>query len=49
MRRGDTLQSISNATYDTPVEWRRIAEANGIEDPMELVPGAQLMIPPILK
>jgi uncharacterized protein YciI len=49
VRRGDTLQSISNATYDTPVEWRRIAEANGIEDPMELIPGAQLMIPPILK
>jgi LysM repeat protein len=47
--RGDTLQAISQREYDTPGEWRRIAEANGIDDPLALEPGRRLLIPPILK
>lgn len=47
--RGDSLQSIANNEYDNPAEWRRIAEANGIDDPMALTPGQRLLIPPILR
>jgi nucleoid-associated protein YgaU len=46
--RGDTLQSIAFKEYDDAGEWRRIAEANGIDDPLELAPGKRLLIPPIL-
>jgi len=46
--RGDTLQSIAFAEYDDPAEWRRIADANGIDDPVALEPGQRLLIPPIL-
>ncbi|MBP7126120.1 LysM peptidoglycan-binding domain-containing protein [Myxococcota bacterium] len=49
VRRGDTLQSIAWREYDDPSEWKRIAEANGIDDPMNLEPGTRLLVPPILK
>ena len=49
VRRGDTLPLISQHAYDTPGEWRRIADYNSIEDPLRLEPGAELLIPPILK
>jgi len=47
--RGETLQAISASEYDDPGEWRRIAAANGIDDPLRLVPGQRLLIPPILR
>ena len=47
--RGETLQSIAAQEYDDPAEWRRIADANGIDDPLRLEPGLKLMIPPILQ
>ncbi|MBI5607792.1 MAG: LysM peptidoglycan-binding domain-containing protein [Deltaproteobacteria bacterium] len=47
--RGDTLQAISASEYDDPAEWRRIAQANGIDDPIHLKPGQRLLIPPILR
>jgi nucleoid-associated protein YgaU len=49
MKRGDTLQAIAHAEYDDPREWRRIADTNGIDDPMSLRPGNKLLVPPILK
>lgn len=49
IRRGDTLAMISNHAYDTPGEWRRIADFNNIEDPLRLEPGSKLLLPPILK
>ncbi len=49
VRRGETLQSISAIEYDDPGEWRRIADANGIDDPFRLEPGKKLIIPPILR
>ena len=49
VRRGDNLSLISQHAYDTPTEWRRIAEYNDIEDPLRLEPGARLLLPPILK
>ncbi len=48
VRRGETLQSIAGSEYDDPAEWRRIADANGIDDPFRLEPGLKLVIPPIL-
>ena len=35
--------------YEDPGEWRRIADANGIDDPFRLEPGKKLIIPPILR
>jgi hypothetical protein len=49
VRRGDTLQGIATAEYDDPREWRRIADTNGIDDPMRLQPGIKLLVPPIIK
>jgi len=49
VQRGETLQSIAAREYDDPAEWRRIADANGIDDPLQLQPGQRLMIPPILR
>ncbi len=46
--RGDTLADIAAEEYDNPGEWRRIADANGIDDPMNLAPGTKLLVPPIL-
>ena len=48
-RRGDTLQNVAFRAYDNPREWRRIAEANGIDDPLNIKPGVNLLIPPILR
>lgn len=47
--RGDSLQAIAFNEYDDAAEWRRIARANGIDDPLALSPGQRLLIPPILK
>lgn len=49
VRRGETLQSIAAHEYDDPGEWRRIADANGIDDPFRLEPGQRLLVPPILR
>ena len=48
-RRGDTLQNVAYRAYDNASEWRRIAEANNIDDPLNVSPGTKLLIPPILK
>jgi hypothetical protein len=49
VQRGDTLQAIAFREYDNPSEWRRIAEANSVDDPMSIEPGTKLLVPPILK
>ena len=43
---GDTLQSVAFREYGRPTYWRAIAEANGIEDPLRLAAGTELLIPP---
>ena len=48
VRRGDTLAAIAHVEYNDPGEWRRIANANDIDDPMSLKPGMKLLVPPIL-
>ncbi|GAA1304676.1 LysM peptidoglycan-binding domain-containing protein [Saccharothrix xinjiangensis] len=42
---GDTLQSLAHRAYGDPGLWRGIAEANEIDDPMRLRPGARLLVP----
>ncbi|MGH2717152.1 MAG: LysM peptidoglycan-binding domain-containing protein [Actinomycetota bacterium] len=43
---GDSLPSIAYKEYGDATRWRRIAQANGIDDPMVLRPGTRLLIPP---
>lgn len=45
VKRGDTLSSIASEHYGDPALWRPIAEANRIDDPRALQPGAILAIP----
>ena len=47
VRPGDTLHSIALEAYNDPSKWRPIAEANSIEDPLALRPGAVLRVPRI--
>lgn len=42
---GETLSAVAGRYYDRPGEWRRIAEANDIEDPRRLQPGMILTVP----
>jgi len=46
-RQGDTLQSIAHEEYGQASLWRLIARENGISHPLRLVPGTQLLIPPL--
>lgn len=47
VRRGDTLSGIAGSIYGDPGNWRPIAEANGLDDPLSLVSGQVLTIPAI--
>jgi len=47
VRPGDTLHSIALEAYRDSSKWRPIAEANSIEDPLDLRPGAVLRVPRI--
>lgn len=42
---GETLDRISAKYYGDSTRWRRLAAANGIEDPLALRPGTLLSIP----
>jgi hypothetical protein len=42
---GDSLQSLAWREYGDASAWRAIAEANGIDDPSRLAPGAELVLP----
>lgn len=42
---GDTLQGIAAQEYDDPRQWRPIAAANNINNPLMLPVGQQLIIP----
>lgn len=44
---GDTIQAIAAHEYGDPGQWRRIAEANDLDDPRVLLPGAVLVIPAV--
>ncbi|GAA3356961.1 MULTISPECIES: LysM peptidoglycan-binding domain-containing protein [Saccharopolyspora] len=42
---GDSLPQIAWNEYGDATAWRYVAEANGIDDPMVLVPGSELLVP----
>jgi hypothetical protein len=42
---GDTLASISYREYGAATKWRALAVANGLDDPMRLRPGTELLVP----
>jgi hypothetical protein len=42
---GDTLPHLAWREYGDATAWRIIAEANDIDDPMDLTPGVELLIP----
>ena len=45
VRDGDSLPSIAYRHYGDPTQWRAIAEANGINNPLALRRGTDLSIP----
>ena len=48
VQEGDRLDWISYQEYGDSTQWRRIAEANGIDNPLQIRPGQVLTIPPLL-
>jgi nucleoid-associated protein YgaU len=44
-KQGDSLQRISAQEYDDPRKWRAIAERNGIDNPLTVQSGVQLVVP----
>ncbi|MCD9196233.1 CIS tube protein [Streptomyces albireticuli] len=42
---GDSLPLLAWQEYGVPTVWRVIARANGIDDPMSLTPGTELIVP----
>lgn len=49
VREGDTLPSIAYREYGDSTLWRPIASANSISNPLELVPGQELVVPKVLQ
>jgi nucleoid-associated protein YgaU len=45
VKQGQSLASIAGREYGDPRKWRPIAQANGIDDPTKLRPGAILVLP----
>jgi nucleoid-associated protein YgaU len=43
----DQLWQIAAREYDDVNEWRRIAEANDLDDPRDIEPGDWLLLPPM--
>lgn len=44
---GDTVASIAWQYFDTPTQWRTLADANGLDDPRRLEVGTALVVPPL--
>jgi nucleoid-associated protein YgaU len=45
IRKGDTLSGIAAEEFGDPALWRHLAEKNDIDDPLQLIPGRELLIP----
>jgi hypothetical protein len=46
VQQGETITRIAELTGDNGRDWRRVAEANGIVDPLAIEPGMLLTVPP---
>ncbi|MGH9281527.1 MAG: LysM peptidoglycan-binding domain-containing protein [Acidimicrobiales bacterium] len=44
---GDTLASIAYAEYEDASLWRALAETNKLDDPLRVLPGTVLFVPPV--
>lgn len=44
---GDSLWALAAREYQDAREWRRIAEANDLDDPRAIAPGDWLQLPPV--
>lgn len=42
---GDSLEMLAYQEYGDPTAWRVIAKANGIDDPVRLRPGTEVLVP----
>lgn len=47
LKRRERLDQLAFKEYDTPAEWRRIAEENNLDDPLRVAPGTILKVPPM--
>ncbi len=45
VQEGDRLDYLAYVEYGDAGQWREIAEANGLEDPLDLAPGQLLILP----
>lgn len=43
---GENVVQVATKAYGSPNAWRRVAEANGIDDPLRVKPGRTLSLPP---
>ena len=48
VRQGDSLWSLAAAEYGDAMQWRAIADANGISNPRRLRPGETLIVPALV-
>jgi nucleoid-associated protein YgaU len=46
LSQGECLQTVAQKTYGRPQTWRKIASANGIDDPLRVRPGRSIFLPP---
>jgi hypothetical protein len=44
---GETLSALAARLYGDPAKWRPIALANGLDDPLTVATGTQLVVPPL--
>lgn len=47
LKRRERLDQIAAQEYGSPAEWRRIADANDVDDPRRIEPGTVLRLPPM--
>jgi nucleoid-associated protein YgaU len=47
LQEGETLAAVAQRHYDTPAQWRAIADANRIQDARRTQPGMILRVPPL--
>lgn len=49
VQQGENLPLIAYRAYGSAAEWRRIAEANDVDDPRDVPPGTVLELPPVVR
>lgn len=47
LQAGERLDTVAAEAYGDPNHWRFVAEVNDIDDPLQLVPGTVLTLPPL--